>query len=113
MAAAIDWNPSDKVGKLAAEVVRIAIEGMGYTKFDQMRSHFNQTVEQNDSGLEVQIRAVTRLLIAKTRRESQPKSVADIQTAGLCLIWLSGTRVAEWSLLQLYKWGESLSTEGD
>lgn len=110
MAAAIEWDPSDSVGKLALETIRIATEAMGYTKFDQLREHFNQTVEQYGSDMEVKIRVLTRLLIQKTRR-GVPQSVADVQVAGLCLIWLSGTRVADWSLLQLYQWGESLPTE--
>lgn len=110
---AVEWDSYDSVGKLALEVARIATEAMGYTKFEQLRATFSQVVEQESSDLETQIRAVTRLLIAKTRKELQPKSVADAQTAGLCLMWLSGTRVAEWSLLQLYQWGESLPTGED
>jgi hypothetical protein len=110
MPASIDWDPRDKVSKLALEVARIATEAMGHTKFDQLREHFNQTMEQDESDMETKVRALTRLLIQKTRR-GVPQSVADIQTAGLCLIWLSGTRVADWSLLQLYQWGESLPSD--
>lgn len=111
MPASFDWDPDDKVSRLALEVARIATESMGRTKFDLMRSRFNQMVEQyGGSDMETKIQALTRLLIAKTRR-GVPQSTGDIQTAGLCLIWLSGTRVADWSLLQLYSWGLSLPTD--
>jgi hypothetical protein len=113
MPAAVEWDPRGTVGELALSVARIAMEGMGYTKFEQLCATFNQKVEQENSDLEAQIQAVTRLLVAKTRRDLQPKSTADAQTAGLCLMWLANTRVGEWSLLQLYRWGESLPSGGD
>ena len=73
-----------------------------------MRAAFTQTLEQESGDQEVQFRATVRLLLQKTHRDSGPKDVADIQIAGMCLIWLATTRVAGWSLLQLYGWGAAL-----
>jgi hypothetical protein len=96
---------------MALEVARVAHEGLGGTELGKMRAAFDQTLEQASGDPEVQLRAVVRLLIEKTRRDSGPKSVADIQIAGICLIWLASTRVGGWSLLQLYGWGQALLSE--
>ena len=111
MPAAVDWDPNDSISKLALEVARIAHEGLGSTQFERLRAAFSQMVEQRTSDTEEQIRVVTRLLIERTRREQQPKSMAEAQEAGLCLMWLASTRVSGWSLLRLYGWGESLPLE--
>ena len=111
MLAAVDWDPKDSISKLALEVARIAHEGLGSTQFERLRAAFRQMVELRSDDPEVQIQFVTRLLLERTRREQQPKSVAEVQEAGLCLMWLASTRVSGWSLLRLYRWGESLPTE--
>ena len=111
MSAAVDWSPNDSVSKLALEAARIAHEGLGSTQFERLRVAFSQMVELRSDDPEVQIRVVTRLLIERTRREQKPKSVAEVQEAGLCLMWLASTRVGGWSLLQLYGWGQALPTE--
>ena len=111
MPAAVDWDPNDSISKLALEVARIAHEGLGSTQFERLRAAFSQMVEQRSDNPEVQIRVVTRRLLERTRRTQQPKSVAEVQEAGLCLMWLADTRVGGWSLLRLYGWGESLPSE--
>src|SRR5437763_4040065 len=111
MPAAVDWDPNDSISKLALEVARIAHEGLGSTQFERLRTAFRQMVELRSDDPEVQIRVITRLLIERTRREQKPKSVGEVQEAGLCLMWLADTRVGAWSLLQLYQWGEALPPE--
>jgi len=75
----------------------------------KMRATFTQQLSQESGGdQEVRLRAAARLLLQKTHRDSGPKDVADTQIAGMCLIWLATTRVAGWSLLQLYNWGAAL-----
>lgn len=109
MSGAVKWDPEDSVGKLALEVARIASEGLGVTTFQQIRAGFNQQVEQASDDPDVQIRSVIRLLIALTRKDdTRVMTTAEVQRAGFCLMWLAETRVAEWSLLRLYQWGESL-----
>jgi hypothetical protein len=99
----LNWT----IRQAALEVARVAHEGLGSTQFERLRATFSRKVEQESDDEEVRLRAVTRLLIEKTRKGSN-KDVADIQTAGLCLMWLADTRVSEWTLLQLYSWGASL-----
>lgn len=102
------WDPHWTIQQMALEVARVAHEGLGHTQFTQMRAAFDQALEQGSDDPEVQLRAVVRMLIEKTDRDRGPKSVADTQIAGMCLIWLATTRVAGWSLLQLYGWGAAL-----
>lgn len=109
MSSAVRWNPYDSVGKLALEVSRVASEGLGYTVFQKCYATFRLQIEQGGSDLETQVCSVTRLFIALTRKDdARQMSVAEVQRAGFCLIWLASTHVAEWSLLRLYAWGESL-----
>lgn len=111
MPASIKWDPSDAVSKLALEVVRIAMESLGSTRYEQLRAAFNQKIEQEHGDQEARLRAVTCLLIKRTREGLQ--GVAEVQEAGFCLIWLASTHVSEWSLLRLYSWGQSLSCGGN
>ncbi|TMC24279.1 MAG: hypothetical protein E6J34_00795 [Chloroflexi bacterium] len=108
MASMAQWDPDDTVQRLALEAARIAHEGLGSTQFEQLRITFSQQIEQENTDPEEQLRATVRLLLQKTNRDSGPKDVADTQIAGMCLIWLATTRVAGWSLLQLYGWGAAL-----
>ena len=73
----VKWSPHWTVQQMALEVARVAHEGLGGTELGKMRAAFDQTLEQASDDPEVQLRAIVRLLIKKTRRDSGSKSVAD------------------------------------
>src|SRR2546429_424364 len=101
------YDPNWTIQQAALEVARVAHEGLGSTQFERLRATFRRIVGQESDDEEDRLRAVTRLLVEKTRKGSN-KDVADRHIAGWCLMWLANTRVSEWTLLQLYGWGASL-----
>ncbi len=102
------WNLHWTVQQMALEVARVAHEGLGNTLFEQLKAIFRQEIERQDANEEMQLRIVTRLLIEKTAGPVSLNEKADIRTVGFCYMWLANTRVSEWTLLELYRWGASL-----
>jgi hypothetical protein len=89
----------------ALEIARVAHEGLGHTNFVELRTKFNQEVLQKSSDPEVQLRAVTRLLVKMTDARTRPHDTTEAQQiAGLCLMWLATSRVSDWTVLELYLW---------
>lgn len=92
------------IQRMALEIRRVAHEGLGHTLFEQILARFNREIARGSDDHEIQLCAVTRMLVKLTDSRTGPKNSVEVRLAGLCFIWLARTRVQSWTVGEMYRW---------